>query len=178
MSEYKLPCAVCGQSVIVSTRQAGESVSCDCGKPLEVPTMRELRQLDPVPAQSAASKPTWTAAQGLLFAAGALMTVIAAGSALWLTSLLRRVDTRQPDVGEVEFQYDIETFSLSQTWDMWKQYSLLDIEDRPTPYHVLNRGYAANLRRWLLVNAVIGGIGVAAIVGAVIFWPRARRIAS
>lgn len=42
--EYLLTCQ-CGKQHVVSKAQAGESISCSCGKQLEVPTLRGLNQL-------------------------------------------------------------------------------------------------------------------------------------
>ena len=43
---YLLPCS-CGQSVGVEFRQAGGQVRCACGRVLEVPSLRTIRQLEP-----------------------------------------------------------------------------------------------------------------------------------
>lgn len=44
MPNYLLSCS-CGQQTRVSSVQAGETVRCACGAPLQVPSMRELRAL-------------------------------------------------------------------------------------------------------------------------------------
>jgi ABC-type Fe3+ transport system permease subunit len=46
MPNYLLSCS-CGQQTGVSSVQAGETVRCACGLPLQVPSMRELRTLPP-----------------------------------------------------------------------------------------------------------------------------------
>jgi len=47
MSRYLLPCS-CGKSSSVSAAQAGETIDCSCGKRIEVPTLRGLRDLERV----------------------------------------------------------------------------------------------------------------------------------
>ena len=47
MPQYLLPCK-CGEQVVVSTAQAGETVRCTCGAELHVPTMRGLQDMEPI----------------------------------------------------------------------------------------------------------------------------------
>lgn len=54
MPEYLLPCS-CGEQTVVSTAQAGETIRCACGAELQVPTMRGLRELEPLERSSATS---------------------------------------------------------------------------------------------------------------------------
>lgn len=54
MPSYLLSCS-CGQQTRVSSVQAGETIRCGCGLPLQVPSMRELRTL-PLAADEPARK--------------------------------------------------------------------------------------------------------------------------
>jgi hypothetical protein len=45
MADYLLPCT-CGRKAPVSTRHAGQTVRCQCGNELEVPTHRGLADLE------------------------------------------------------------------------------------------------------------------------------------
>ncbi len=49
MPDYQLPCS-CGAIATVSTAQAGDTLRCECGRELVVPTMRGLRELQPAEA--------------------------------------------------------------------------------------------------------------------------------
>ena len=64
MAAYLLPCS-CGKTVPVEVRQAGGRVTCSCGTQLEVPALRQLRQL---PQQQAVGQPrsasSWGTRQG------------------------------------------------------------------------------------------------------------------
>ncbi len=53
MANYILPCS-CGRQSIVSARQAGQVIQCECGATLEVPTLRHLGQLARAGESSAA----------------------------------------------------------------------------------------------------------------------------
>jgi hypothetical protein len=73
---FLLPCS-CGQRVRVAASQAGGRVACVCGKSLDVPTMRGVRQLEPAPAESkVAARPAWSPVHGAAFAAGLAMAGI------------------------------------------------------------------------------------------------------
>src|SRR5262245_30200324 len=69
---YLLPCS-CGKMVRVAASQAGGRVACGCGKSLDVPTMRGVRQLELAPAETnVARRPSWSPMHGAVFAAGLL----------------------------------------------------------------------------------------------------------
>jgi len=80
MSEkYLLPCS-CGEQVSVGVSQAGGNVSCSCGNQLVVPSMREIRRLEPAAEAEAISSPsgTWQLWQGLVLA-GLVVTLAGGG---------------------------------------------------------------------------------------------------
>jgi len=68
VNKYYIPCS-CGKRISVDTRQAGQTVVCECGTNLEVPTLRQLAQLaervDPPP--TVARKPWGPRERVLLF---------------------------------------------------------------------------------------------------------------
>jgi len=70
MTQYLLPCP-CGQKSRITAAQAGEQVTCACGKTLIVPTLRGIRQLEPAPTTTISAAPGgWTAIHGLVFSSG------------------------------------------------------------------------------------------------------------
>jgi hypothetical protein len=70
MTDYLLPCP-CGQKTRITAPQAGEQVTCVCGKSLVVPTLRGIRQLEPAPeAARSAAGGGWTRIHGITFSAG------------------------------------------------------------------------------------------------------------
>ncbi|TWT85744.1 hypothetical protein Pla123a_05510 [Posidoniimonas polymericola] len=81
---HLLPCA-CGKSIPVEVSQAGDRVTCECGAQVEVPPLRQLREL-PVQEDAAAPvtrpKSDWAVHQGVL-TAGMLIALTLAGIGLW-----------------------------------------------------------------------------------------------
>ena len=84
MPDYLLSCT-CGQKLTVSSRQAGESLRCNCGTILEVPTMRGLRELEVVPTAGSTRVRSWGGRQQavLLLVACAILLVGIAGYLAW-----------------------------------------------------------------------------------------------
>ncbi len=58
MSSFLLPCT-CGRQTVVTPSQAGQAVRCECGAPLEVPTLRGLRELAPATAAGGGRVRVW-----------------------------------------------------------------------------------------------------------------------
>ena len=63
---YILPCP-CGRNLIVQPRQAGETLQCQCGRDSSVPTMGEIRRLQPAEGPAAvATESKWGSSQRFL----------------------------------------------------------------------------------------------------------------
>jgi len=109
-ARYRLPCP-CGRDVPVRLSQAGESIVCECGKSLEIPTLRELRRLDRVePSTGRARRTVWGRRQ-VWISGGLIVTV------LGLSYLVYLQWTRPQRV-------DVETLSPAQTWMLWQELRL------------------------------------------------------
>jgi hypothetical protein len=81
---YLLACKTCGNEIPVSTGQAGQTLQCRCGTPVEIPSIREMREL-PVAEETSSGGPVWGLRQGLFFLGGAIAAATLAGiGVLWL----------------------------------------------------------------------------------------------
>jgi len=106
-ARYRLPCR-CGQDVPVRLSQAGESVVCECGESLDVPSLQELRRLDPLePSTSRARRVVWSLRQ-VWISVGLVVTVLG-------LSYLVYVQWTRPR------RVDVETLSPAQTWILWSE---------------------------------------------------------
>jgi hypothetical protein len=85
MSNFRLSCG-CGQSVRVSASQAGQTVRCSCGAPLEVPTLRGLRELPRADATAVAKRrATWENRQRVIFSLTLIsLAALLLGGYLWM----------------------------------------------------------------------------------------------
>ena len=64
MAKYLLTCA-CGEDTVVEDAQAGGRTTCGCGKPIEIPTLRQLRHLPPAPGDAVDQSQAWSVRQGI-----------------------------------------------------------------------------------------------------------------
>ena len=164
--KYALPCQ-CGQTFAVDVRQAGETVTCGgCGKPLEVPKLREIRQLAVIQPETATKhRRSWSALEGSLFAGGLLALVIAVGAIGYTYFWKSQWDVSKPDISQIEFRHDIQDIPLTNSWDLWQDYKKKRIDSRPTPYHIFAQNRVAELDRWIWgfgILAVVGGLHIVA----------------
>lgn len=132
---FRLPCPHCSSINQVDLRQAGESTTChQCRKTIEIPTMRGLRQLEPVdlepvgsatPRRSSGSSTGQFLKSRILFAAGfvACFCGLVAGGGFWIAA--RQLETQPPaeEVAEVSAQISsaIDQLSLTEFWQMWHE---------------------------------------------------------
>ena len=161
-TKYLLPCE-CGASVPIEVAQAGQSVSCECGRSLVVPALRAIRQL---PRREGDERPTprrrWNAAQGTLFAVGAMVTLWSLLFAAYCGFLRWRIDTRPPppDFAQ-QLVGQVDSSTPEQLYKFW-----LDAQKFGLPagisLYAFNCREAARLNR----NAFIG-LAVA-VCGAVV----------
>ncbi len=154
-------------------RQAGESISCQCGVTLDIPKLRDLRQLEPVAEQTVARpRAGWSMLQGSLFVVGLCALVLSAGSAVFVWSYRQQFDTSKPDLTDIKFERDLDGLSLDDTWRLWKAYSQQEIELRPTPYHVMAKGKVAQLDRTLSFWGVLAAFGAIALLLSLVLRSR------
>ena len=79
-AQYLLPCE-CGNTTPIDTSQAGSSVVCACGRKLEVPSLRAIRELAPLGNASEHRKSEWNPAAGLIFVSGLCIVLLGGASA-------------------------------------------------------------------------------------------------
>jgi hypothetical protein len=159
---YYLPCD-CGARSIVDANQCGRTISCQCGRTLEVPPLRELRQLAPAVATTPAAAPRgWNPARGVALVALAPL-VAAAAYGLYA---FRRPPPPPPPYPSLEGRGPREI--LYQDW-----FPLVErgIDDSFIP---AVQNYVESVDRWrdsLLAAGIIAALSlVTALVG--LFWPR------
>ena len=174
---YLLTCTNCEQPIPVEVAQAGETVRCDCGAEIQVPSMREIRGLptdaDPtaveecnevygLPMQSSLAR------QRYLFAAGFLVAVISAGMAGFYYFAAARIQVEGVHRDQMD-QGDrlIDALTPEGAYEAWKMLRIQGIGDQKRPDYVLQEkkkeGYMRKMGVALYVFAfglLVMGIGV------------------
>lgn len=171
MTLYLLPCT-CGETVPVATSQAGETVACACGRALAVPTMREVRRLQPAPNdQPAAPRPSWSALQGVLFVTGILLLLIGSAIAIILFYYGSLLDTEKPEIPSLEqFQAEVDKFDVVTSLDRWDEINKLGLAQyRPSiPMYLHNREVAGRYRILSFVSGGFAGFGLLLAVASLL----------
>ncbi|MFP6750695.1 MAG: hypothetical protein VB855_03380 [Pirellulaceae bacterium] len=146
---YLLTCTSCEQPIPLEVAQAGETVRCDCGAEIPVPSMREIRRLptDAGPAAveesievyglSMQSSPA-RQLQRYLFAAGFLVAVISAGMAGFYYFAAARIQVGDVHRDQMD-QGDrlIDALTPEGAYEAWKMLRIQGIGDHEKPDHVL-----------------------------------------
>ncbi len=165
-ARYLLPCP-CGLKTPVEVAQSGQTIACECGRPLDIPTMLEIRKLDRVPAQPSQSLgPGWGIRQQLL-TVGALIATIAAMSGVLLT-LVRPQPPQPPDMRLIEARLDRMT--VLGTFNEWEQLNK-GVQQGPPEIWKYFKSQVDGFYRWCFVIVVLGLLGVGCAVSSVFVAP-------
>jgi hypothetical protein len=158
-TEYLLPCT-CGRAVVVQARQAGQTVRCECGQELPVPTMRELGSLEQRQSQQAPVAVAWTTRQALV-SLGLLILLIGIG----LTGF---VYWKMPRFDPVATGHELDNLHPHYLFQWWRYYER-GMPREPSEEFLAAKQRETMLRRWSyatigisLVGILIIGIGLVA----------------
>ncbi len=163
--KYYLPCPSCGTKQVVDTGKLGLQFPCVCGHLLEVRTLRELRQLEPVAEPE--PKQGWSLHQGVLFLGLVLIAVGTVGALLSAASLW----PAPTDTKNLERRIDqwADNLSLSQSFQEWENLENRGIEDplyaeesAVTTFVNLQEEQYSRLLAWggLCISTAVLGVGL------------------
>ena len=172
--QYLLPCA-CGAKTRVGRAQAGQEVACaSCGKPLTVPTLRGLRDLESAPPETSggSQRGNWSPLRGAIFSGGLLLALLAflfAGYQLWSYAAVSTMTTDYSDeVTELE-EAQIDEMNPADMYDMWHAIEEHGIGPKQVPIWVAAQDAAKSYSRQAMIATVVGVAGALASLGAVFF---------
>ena len=168
--KYRLECE-CGDPHAVAAQHAGDSISCACGRTLQVPHLRGLKALPEIADESPVQASSrWTLGHGLLFALAVpvfLAGAIVGGRSLWLSrqyevpapTLQQVLDLHQDPITQTNF----ETLTLMDAYEnVWKKLEAIpDLTRMPPPHLVAKQRWG--ILRWQAV--AFGGAGTLGISG-------------
>ncbi len=115
MVQYLLPCQ-CGRKTPVDSAKAGQTIECECGAKLEVPTLGGLKNLERVVTPKPATKTTWGPRQQVL-----LIGIIICATGLGIAGYFRHYRPLPPP-RELRIELipkHVESLSLMQTLALW-----------------------------------------------------------
>jgi hypothetical protein len=117
MASHLLSCGSCGKALPVELGQAGGQIRCPCGATLDVPTLRQLRQL-PIASAPAAETRRWSASKGAL-AACLVVTGLLVAVAAWSRWSEPVVQPFDPVKRNREMEQAVDGLTPAQGWSVW-----------------------------------------------------------
>ncbi len=124
--QYLLPCE-CGEKIPVDTSQAGSAVTCGCGRTVDVPSMRAIRQLEAAePGEARRPRAQWNPQAGVVFVSGILLALLAGATGFWCHLQYRGHEAHRLSAGDVQQWTDalaaeVDQATPDQLLDMWQQ---------------------------------------------------------
>lgn len=173
-AQYLLPCE-CGKTIEIETSQAGQQIDCPhCGASVLAPTLRGIRQLEPVESEpaTARSSPSWSRSKGVLFATGVGLLFVSLAVSAVLLYHRGKLETAKPEIGPPPYLYSdqqIDNLAPHQVAYVWRtqiENSSLD-EWQPKEF-VFEREEERMINVMLTVLAGVAILGVALAVGTVV----------
>lgn len=161
-------------------RQAGEELSCDCGRKITVPRLRELAKLPVAPSPGGGAPPSrkrkWSRIQGILFAIGVPLTVLALGFAANYLRLHRLFKIERPALAEFKYAVNMLEISPTEAWTIWKDISGDRLPTRPQNDYIARRDAARLMtqRANIALGFAVAG-GLMTLTSFLIPSPKERR---
>lgn len=132
---HQLACE-CGATLLVEPRQAGKTLPCECGRSVDVPALRQLKELPEADSEleTSGAPSNWGARQatltgGLLLAAGLLLGAFY----FWVTQP-PTPPPFDPQARESEVAQGLETWTPKQAWDSWSRHYRFAADTGGTEY--------------------------------------------
>ncbi len=180
----------CGREHFVSRSQAGQELQCDCGKVIDVPTLRRLADLPLAesPASSAQKSATGGVSRGMestpsrswqgwrgpvmaLATAGFLIATVACGWYGWQRFTIDTSYTVEKEIKGGENMFD--SFDAGTLSTVWHEMGTMGLQTKDPPNFFLWQIYAKDREQRTLISG-----GIAAVFGlialAVAFTARRR----
>ena len=167
MSKYLLPCE-CGKGIAIDPSQAGQQIACECGKLLEVPTLRGVRTLEPVPETTSPSRQAaeWNSSRGVIFAGSLILFVVGAAVSYFGYEGLRATPNITRKAETESFDKAIDEMSLDEVYETWKGIREHGLGERGQNVYVNIRSFRAGRQRILAIGIALCVVGLIGGIGA------------
>ena len=156
---------------MVETRQAGETIRCACGSPLQVPAMLEITALEPARQDSPQPSAAVWGTHNRLVLLGSVLAGLAVVAAIVLN--IERPVSRFGSIDPYQIWRSAQGMPPAYAWDVWQE--LKKGLDRR-----IDEQYMASMVTFHILEGVLAGaavIGVALIAAGMILGKRQAAIA-
>lgn len=176
MAKYRFPCPQCGHVAIVSEDQSGAETRCaECGAAFPLPTLMQMRRLEPADSRSGASadprqieqvrsRRGWGAG---LFTVGLLLLLLGGGGALTFWYVRERIEIYEVDEAELDKQFDaVRDMPAGEAYRFWEfvRDRELTQEPRQTPITIQSREQHATMETAIVVSLAVLAVGVLLLI--------------
>lgn len=169
MSKYLLPCE-CGKGIAVDVKQAGQQIACECGKLLEVPTLRGVRELEPVRESAASSRPAaeWNSSRGMIFAGSLILIALGGVVSYFGYGALRATPNISRELERESFDKSIDEMTLDESYEVWKEVRAHGLTPRGQNMFVNIRAFRSGQQRMLTVGIALCVVGSLGAIGSML----------
>lgn len=174
-AKYLLPCHN-GNSVEVTTADAGRTVTCPCGKRVQVPTLRGVQSLPRAQQPEARpTAPTWSAQQGAMFTVGLCLLLAGLIGLGMLFGRWRQIETAKPDMDQellAKVKQSVESADPASTLEGW--YALRSNPlpaDRNQLQWEYNRKVAGQFAIYMAIAGAVAAVGLLMAIGGPLMRP-------
>ena len=166
MAKYLLPCE-CGQGVPVDASQAGQLVTCPCGKQLEVPTLRGIRELAPAEGidDSVPRESDWGPIRGAVFVVSLVSLLVGMGLAAYGYQQMIKVADVSRDQEQQIFARAIDQTTPTELFTAWQRMREEGLGPKDNNPFVSARRDRRRMKTLLIVGVVIGVAGLFGTIG-------------
>ncbi|MCH5375312.1 MAG: hypothetical protein JJ992_15175 [Planctomycetes bacterium] len=175
--KYLLPCDQCGKEHEVDPSQAGESLPCQCGHTIEVPSLRGLRELKPAvttQVRPASSRRSSELSRRLILVGG--MLLIALGLIVSAYGGLIRMQIQVPETPSTQdpdVDASIDKLSPADAHRLWTKFRDEGVGPYQVPFHFLAELTQDYYTRIMIGGLILAGIGIL-LAGGALCMPSAR----
>jgi hypothetical protein len=163
-AQYLLPCE-CGKTTPIDTSQAGSSVACVCGKQLEVPSLRVIRELTPSDQTTDADKYLWNPIAGLTFAIGVIIALVGGGVAVYSSFYASQMKEYKSPPKEVVdawiAEVDIDNAPPEELLTMWNTAKRMGLGEHRKSTLILAHEAIERSERYRNIGLIVVACGLA-----------------
>jgi hypothetical protein len=174
--QYLVPCS-CGRKLPVETRQAGESITCECGNILAIPRLLELKKLEKTAVQEkiVPVRSAWGVGHGLALAGMSILLIVLA---LWVYVILFVPGNPYERITPDQIREQHQKKSPMQTWQEWVYYQKSGLSPRKERIDRYFEGRFAQRQMILTYFGIASAVGGAVLATGIVVIYRKRSIRS